>query len=81
MLKAAHSRVPVYDGERNVILGVILVKRLIGLDLEEAVSLRELIKDGRCFYNVTYTMDTTPLYDLLNEFQKGRSEYGTILQM
>ena len=48
LLKAkGYSRVPVYYGEnKTFILGVLIVKSLIGLNIENPKTLRELSKKG-----------------------------------
>ena len=76
MLEKAHSRIPVYEGERTNVRGILLVKCLIALDPDDATPITTLMEDSRCFRPITFAAETMPLYDLLNEFQKGKSKYG-----
>jgi CBS domain containing-hemolysin-like protein len=42
-----YSRIPIYYGEnKTFILGVLIVKSLIGLDIDEPKTLRELSMKG-----------------------------------
>ncbi len=74
LLKESHSRVPVYDGEKTNVVGVLLVKMLITLDPELAIPIKTLLQDSVCFRSVNYVPETMPLFDLLNHFQTGQSE-------
>ena len=75
LLKESHSRVPVYDGNKKNIIGVLLVKMLITLDPDLAIPISKLVQDSVCFRTVNYVPESMPLFDLLNQFQTGRSEY------
>ena len=74
----AHSRVPIFKQRRDNIVAILLVKNLIALDPEDATPLKELVHtcsggDVSDYCRKVYKMpDTTPMYDLLNEFQKGK---------
>ena len=67
-----HSRVPIYQGSRDNICGILLVKRLIGLDPDDCTPISTLqgaqTPPPSC-------LTTTPLYDILNIFQTGKSKY------
>ena len=71
LLHRGHSRVPVYKGSRDNVVGMLLVKRLIKLDPRDCVSVCTLegsqIPPPSC-------LTTLPLYDLLNVFQTGKSQ-------
>ncbi|ORX67323.1 DUF21-domain-containing protein, partial [Linderina pennispora] len=74
MLRHGHSRVPVYDGNRMNIVGVLLVKSLILLDPDDAVPVREA--------KITSIPLVTPkvsLYDILNAFQEGGSHMAIVV--
>ena len=43
VLKAGHSRVPVFDGERNNIRAILLVKHLIIVNPEHKLTVRALM--------------------------------------
>ncbi|RIA85012.1 hypothetical protein C1645_858325 [Glomus cerebriforme] len=70
-----HSRIPVYEGSRDNILGVLLVKTLIMLNPDESKPLRE------CKINKIPTVESeTPLFDILNAFQEGRSHMAIVVK-
>ena len=77
ILDKAHSRIPVYEGDRENIVGLLLVKTLIKLDPEDATPVRSLLDDGDV-RPILHTTEDKPLFDLLNEFQEGK---GQILQL
>lgn len=79
MLRAAHSRIPVYKGSRQNVCGILLMKTLIPFDPDDEVPIRQLIEDSeqrvKVFRKAPVVPDDTPLYDMLNEFQKGKSKH------
>ena len=71
---AGHSRIPVYETEKDNILGIILVKNLILLDKTETnLKIRDLelivAKRMRC---------DTSLFDAINYFQEGSSHLAIV---
>ena len=62
---------PVFDGVRQNIVGIILVKKIIMLDPDDAVPVREVYMS---IDNLPRFRDDMPLYDLLNKFQEGKSK-------
>ncbi|XP_014664441.1 PREDICTED: putative DUF21 domain-containing protein At1g03270 isoform X3 [Priapulus caudatus] len=82
ILQAGHSRIPLYSGSKEDIVGLILVKRLMLYDAGEArgLAIREVIARDihRAFRKAPIVRDTTPLYDMLNEFQLGRSHLAIV---
>lgn len=66
ILETGHSRVPIYDGERENIVGILLVKTLISV--REPVPVKDL--PLRPILTVPFS---TPLFDVLNLFQTGKS--------
>ncbi|KAK1433580.1 hypothetical protein QVD17_10492 [Tagetes erecta] len=73
IMTMGHSRVPVYSGERTNIIGIILVKNLLAVDPDDAVPLRKML-----LRRVPRVEDSMPLYDILNEFQKGHSHIAVV---
>lgn len=54
--KKGYSRIPVYYGDTpTFILGLLIVKSLIGIDIDEPKSLKDLCYLGEC-------MIKTPIY-------------------
>ncbi|KAK9672045.1 hypothetical protein RND81_12G072400 [Saponaria officinalis] len=75
VLARGHSRVPVYSGNPKNIIGLLLVKSLLTVRAEtetpvSAVSIRRIPR-------VPADM---PLYDILNEFQKGSSHMAAVVR-
>merc|ERR1711915_569009 len=75
ILARGHSRVPVYSGNPKNIIGLLLVKSPLTVRAEtetpvSAVSIRRIPR-------VPADM---PLYDILNEFQKGSSHMAAVVK-
>lgn len=68
-----HSRVPVYHQNPLNIIGLVLVKNLLGVDPDEGVPLRKMT-----IRKIPRVPDSMPLYDILNEFQKGHSHIAVV---
>ncbi|XP_061341334.1 putative DUF21 domain-containing protein At1g03270 isoform X2 [Gastrolobium bilobum] len=76
ILTRGHSRIPVYSGNHKNIIGLLLVKNLLTVRAEAetpvgAVSIRRIPR-------VPADM---PLYDILNEFQKGSSHMAAVIKV
>ncbi|XP_051131350.1 putative DUF21 domain-containing protein At1g03270 [Andrographis paniculata] len=76
ILARGHSRIPVYSGNPKNIIGLLLVKTLLTVRAEtetpvNAVSIRRMPR-------VPADM---PLYDILNEFQKGSSHMAAVVKV
>ncbi|KAI3760081.1 hypothetical protein L1987_50471 [Smallanthus sonchifolius] len=76
ILAKGHSRVPVYSGNRKHIIGLLLVKSLLTVrpETETPVSDVSIRKIPRVPANM-------PLYDILNEFQKGSSHMAAVVKV
>ncbi|XP_011010573.1 PREDICTED: DUF21 domain-containing protein At4g14240-like isoform X2 [Populus euphratica] len=75
VLARGHSRVPVYSGNPKNIIGLLLVKSLLTVRPEtetpvSAVSIRRIPR----------VPSDMPLYDILNEFQKGSSHMAAVVK-
>ncbi|XP_040955562.1 DUF21 domain-containing protein At4g14240 isoform X5 [Gossypium hirsutum] len=71
-----HSRIPIYAGNPKNIIGLLLVKSLLTIRAEmetpvSSVSIRRILR-------VPAQM---PLYDILNEFQKGSSHMAAVVKV
>lgn len=65
-----HSRVPVYEGDKGNIIGLLFVKSLIMIDPDDATPIKDIYKAGSFLQSST----TEPLFELLDKFQTGRSK-------
>ncbi|GMY28427.1 DUF21 domain-containing protein At1g47330 isoform X2 [Fagus crenata] len=73
IMTRGHSRVPVYAGKRTNIIGLVLVKNLLTVDPRVVVPLRKMI-----IRKIPRVSEDMPLYDILNEFQKGHSHIAVV---
>lgn len=76
IIARGHSRVPVYDGNPRNLIGVLLVKSLLTVRAEaetpvSSVSIRRIPR----------VPSDMPLYDILNEFQKGGSHMAAVTKV
>ncbi|XP_057546597.1 DUF21 domain-containing protein At4g14240-like isoform X1 [Amaranthus tricolor] len=76
ILARGHSRVPIYSGNPKNIIGLLLVKSLLTVRAEtetpvSAVSIRKIPR----------VPSDMPLYDILNEFQKGSSHMAAVVRI
>eukprot|EP01090_Pellita_catalonica_P015492 TRINITY_DN4214_c0_g1_i2.p1 TRINITY_DN4214_c0_g1~~TRINITY_DN4214_c0_g1_i2.p1 ORF type:complete len:253 (-),score=41.85 TRINITY_DN4214_c0_g1_i2:24-782(-) len=73
LLGAGHSRVPVYEDDRQNVVGLLIIKKLISVSRKKKTALRDL----KLFDIPTWTK-TTPLYTVLDRFQKGRCHMAMV---
>lgn len=66
VIRTAHSRFPVYEGDRDNIIGVLMAKDLLKLQRSPSLSVRALLRP------VSFVPETKGLYDLLREFRSNR---------
>ncbi|XP_062209696.1 DUF21 domain-containing protein At2g14520-like [Phragmites australis] len=75
IMTRGHSRVPIYSGSPKNIIGLILVKNLITCRTEDEVPIRNVT-----IRKIPRVADDLPLYDILNEFQKGHSHMAVVVK-
>ncbi|XVF68157.1 hypothetical protein PTKIN_Ptkin10aG0181300 [Pterospermum kingtungense] len=75
ILEKGHSRVPVYYEQPTNIIGLILVKNLLTIHPEDEVPVKSVT-----IRRIPRVQETLPLYDILNEFQKGHSHMAVIVR-
>jgi metal transporter CNNM len=76
IVKAGHSRIPVYKGEKHEIIGIILVKSLILLDPDDATP----AKDIRILPLPKVDINTS-LFAIMDRFQEGNSHMAIAVDM
>ncbi|XP_011076099.2 DUF21 domain-containing protein At5g52790-like isoform X1 [Sesamum indicum] len=75
IISKGHSRVPIYSGSPTNIVGLVLVKNLIKCRPEDGTPIRNLtIRRMPRFH------ECQPLYDILNQFQKGQSHMAVVVK-
>ncbi|KAF6001933.1 hypothetical protein F1559_001728 [Cyanidiococcus yangmingshanensis] len=84
ILRLGHSRVPIYDGCRDNIIAILLVKQLLLVDPNKALPIRAIIRRKKRSHkkkvvSPVYVSQDCNLLDLLNEFQVGRSHMAIVV--
>ncbi|XP_041991183.1 DUF21 domain-containing protein At4g33700-like isoform X3 [Salvia splendens] len=96
ILEKGHSRVPVYYEQPTIVIGLILAKNLLTIHPEDEVLVKSITirripryldaSELKCtlsqpeVYNSIMVPETMPLYDILNEFQKGHSHMAVVVR-
>ncbi|XP_043707997.1 DUF21 domain-containing protein At2g14520-like isoform X1 [Telopea speciosissima] len=75
ILEKGHSRVPVYYEQPVNIIGLILVKNLLTIHPSDKVPVKNVT-----IRKVPKVPENMPLYDILNEFQKGHSHMAVVMR-
>lgn len=75
ILEKGHSRIPVYYEQPTNIIGLILVKNLLTVHPEDEVLVKSVT-----IRRIPRVQETLPLYDILNEFQKGHSHMAVVVR-
>ena len=73
ILQKGFSRIPVFKGERSNILGMIMVKNLLEVDLNRKVFVKDLK-----LANIPKFPQDHSLFAAFNEFKQGRSHMGLV---
>ncbi|CAN8324450.1 unnamed protein product [Cochlearia groenlandica] len=76
ILARGHSRVPVYSGNPKNVIGLLLVKSLLTVRPET-----ETFVSAVCIRRIPRVPADMPLYDILNEFQKGSSHMAAVVKV
>lgn len=77
ILNSGHSRIPVHEQHKSNLLGVLLVKKLIKLDPEDCIPINSIFeRKGRDLPSI---QENVQLFDLLNQFQNGRSHMCKVI--
>ncbi|KAJ6878576.1 DUF21 domain-containing protein [Populus alba x Populus x berolinensis] len=75
ILEQGHSRVPVYHEQPRNIIGLVLVKNLLTVHPEDEVPVKNVT-----IRKIPRVSESMPLYDILNEFQKGHSHMAVVIR-
>ncbi|XAR52967.1 hypothetical protein NMG60_11021318 [Bertholletia excelsa] len=75
ILDKGHSRVPVYYEQPTNIIGLVLVKNLLTIDPKDEVPVKSVT-----IRRIPRVPETMPLYEILNEFQKGHSHMAVVVR-
>ncbi|KAF5731879.1 CBS domain-containing family protein [Tripterygium wilfordii] len=75
ILEKGHSRIPVYYEQPTNIIGLVLVKNLLTVHPEDETPVKNVT-----IRRIPRVQETLPLYDILNEFQKGHSHMAVVVR-
>ncbi|KAK1269989.1 DUF21 domain-containing protein [Acorus gramineus] len=75
IMDKGHSRVPVYYEKQTNIIGLILVKNLLTIHPVDEVPIKSVT-----IRKIPWVGESMPLYDILNEFQKGHSHIAVVMK-
>ena len=73
VIETAHSRFPVYEGERENIIGILLAKDLLKLQRAPEPDLRALLRPA------IFVPESKGLNDLLREFRANRNHLAVVI--
>lgn len=63
-----HSRIPIFEGEKSNVKGILLTKSFLAFDLSRDLKIKDLE-----LREMPSVFPSAELYDLLNQFQEGKS--------
>ena len=73
IIDTAHSRFPVYDGDRENIIGILMAKDLLKLQRAPELNIRALLRAP------VFVPETKGLNDLLREFRGNRNHLAIVI--
>lgn len=73
VIRDAHSRFPVYEGDRGNIIGILMAKDLLKLQRSPTLHVRALLRPA------SFVPETKGLYDLLREFRSNRHHMSILI--
>lgn len=73
VIEAAHSRFPVIDGEKDDVLGILLAKDLLRLNIGEEVDMRDILRPA------IFIPEAKRLNVLLKEFRASRNHMAIVV--
>ncbi len=73
VIDTAHSRFPVYEGEKENILGILMAKDLLKLQRAPELNIRALLRPA------AFVPETKGLNDLLREFRGNRNHLAIVI--
>ena len=73
VITTAHSRFPVYQGERENIIGILMAKDLLKLQRSPTLSIRALVR------HAVFVPESKGLNDLLRDFRANRNHLAIVI--
>ncbi|XP_076467286.1 uncharacterized protein LOC143298327 [Babylonia areolata] len=78
IITRGHSRIPVYGGSRSNVIALLLTKTLIKLNPADCTPVAKILQSSTYARPAMFIDDSMPLFDLLNQFQTGRSHLAMV---
>ncbi|EPS73801.1 hypothetical protein M569_00955, partial [Genlisea aurea] len=75
ILENGHSRIPVYYEQPTNLIGLVLVKNLLAIHLDEDLPVKSVT-----IRKIPRVPESMPLYDIMNEFRKGHSHMAVVVR-
>lgn len=78
--KKGYSRIPIYYKSKNsFIMGVLITKSLLGVDLSHPKTLRQLFLEKKCNIRLPlFVSSQNSLREILNQFKQGNSHMAIV---
>jgi magnesium and cobalt transporter len=73
VIETAHSRFPVYEGEKENVIGILMAKDLLKLQRAPELNIRALLRPA------TFIPESKRLNDLLREFRGNRNHLAIVI--
>ena len=73
VIETAHSRFPVYEGERENVIGILMAKDLLKLQRAPELNLRALLRPA------VFVPESKGLNDLLRQFRDNRNHLAIVI--
>ncbi len=73
VIDTGHSRFPVFDGERDNVIGILMAKDLLKLQRSPELNLRALLRPA------TFVPETKGLNELLRDFRSNRNHLAIVI--
>ena len=71
-----HTRLPVFDGEMNAVVGLLHVRRVLGQTLEHSLSVADI---REMLAKPYFIPASTPIYSQIQFFQENRERLGLVV--
>merc|ERR1712083_819119 len=79
--KTGYSRIPIYEGRKENVIGILLVKTLVLCDPDPELTLKEfLTMSFKMLHKPQLVFPDTPLYDTINLFQEKKTHFAMVVQ-
>ena len=78
--EVGYSRIPVYEGKRSNIVGIIFVKDLLFWDADDRLTLGMVLRLSSKSRHLHFTFEDTKLCEMLKRFSSGRTHLALVQQ-